>query len=60
MHRTRDELLRCADLLLSDVAMRGLVASCEAQLDEAIAHQGEAPQRLNWPAAKALIARCRC
>jgi len=53
---TRDELLRHADLLLSEAAMRGLVASCEAQLDEAIAHQGESPQRLNWPPAKASTA----
>ena len=53
---TRDELLRRANLLLSDAAMRGMVAACEAQLDEAVAQQREAPKRLNWPAAKASTA----
>ena len=52
----REELLRRADLLLSEVAMRCLVASCEAQLDDAITHPPEGPQRMNWPAAQASAA----
>ena len=48
----RDELLRRADLLLSEDAMRGLVASCEAQLDDALAHPQPAAKRVNWPAAQ--------
>ena len=52
----REELLRRADVLLSEEAMRGLVASCETQLDDAIAHPPSAPKRVNWPAAQASTA----
>ena len=52
----RQELLRRADLLLSEDAMRGLVASCEAQLDDALAHPPPAAKRVNWPATQASTA----
>ncbi len=52
----RETLLRQADLLLSEVALRGLVASCEAQLDATTAHPSAAPTRVNWPAAQASTA----
>ena len=52
----REELLRRADLLLSEAAMRRLVASCEAQLDDAIALPPAANKGVNWPAAQASAA----
>ena len=52
----REELLRRSDLLLSEEALRGLVASCEAQLDEALEHPPAAPKRVNWPASRASTA----
>lgn len=52
----REELLRRADLLLSEEAMRGLVASREAQLDDALAHPTSAPKGVNWSAAQASTA----
>ena len=52
----REGLLRHANLLLTEEAMRGLVASCEAQLDDAITRPPEAPKRVNWPAAQASTA----
>ena len=48
----REELLRCANLLLSDEALRGLVAAYEAQFDDAMAHVLTADERVNWRAAK--------
>ena len=52
----REELLRRADLLLSEEALRGLVSSCEAQLDDALEHPSAAPARVNWPASRASTA----
>jgi len=52
----REALLRHADLLLSEAAMRALVASCEAQLGAAVTQPGAAPTQLNWPAARASAA----
>ena len=52
----REELLRRADLLLSEEALRGLVSSCEAQLDDALEHPPAAPARVNWPASRASTA----
>jgi hypothetical protein len=49
----RDELLRRADLLLSEEALRGLVSSSEAQLDDALEHPPAPPARGNWLASKA-------
>jgi hypothetical protein len=49
----REELLRRSDLLLSEEALRELVASCEAQLDDALEHPPAAPKRVNWPASRA-------
>jgi hypothetical protein len=52
----REELLRRADLLLSEGALRGLVSRSEAQLDDALAHPPADPARSNWPASKASTA----
>jgi hypothetical protein len=52
----REALLRHADLLLSEAAMRGLVAACEVQLDEAIAKGPAAPKRSSRPEAHAAAA----
>ena len=52
----REELLRRSDLLLSEQALRGLVSSCEAQLDEAFKHPPAAPERVNWPVSQASTA----
>ena len=52
----REELLRCANLLLGEDAMRALVASYEAQVDDALAHAASQSERINWPAAKASAA----
>lgn len=52
----RETLLRQADLLLSEAALRGLVATCEAQLDAATGHPSAAPTRVNWPAVQASTA----
>ena len=52
----REELLRRADLLLSEEALRSLVSSCEAQLDDAPEHTPAAPERVNWPASRASTA----
>jgi hypothetical protein len=52
----REELLRQSDLLLSEQALRGMVSSCEAQLDDAFAHSPTAPKRVNWPAHRASTA----
>ena len=52
----REELLRRSDLLLSEEALRGLVASCDAQLDDALEHPPAAPKRINWPASRASTA----
>lgn len=52
----REALLRHADLLLSEAAMRSLVASCEAQLDDAMTHPSAAPTGVNWPAGRASTA----
>lgn len=52
----REELLRRSDLLLSGEALRGMVASCEAQLDDALEHPPAAPKRMNWPASRASTA----
>lgn len=52
----REELLRGANLLLSQEALRGLAASYEAQLDAALAQPVPGKERLNWAAAKAAAA----
>jgi hypothetical protein len=52
----RDELLRRADLLLSEDALRGLVSSCETQLDDALEHPPAVPERVNWPASRGTAA----
>ena len=52
----REELLRRSDLLLSEEALRGLVSSCEAQLDDAFERPPAAPARVNWPASRASTA----
>ena len=52
----REELLRCANLLLNEPALRALVASYEAQIDAALARATLANERVNWPAAKASAA----
>jgi hypothetical protein len=52
----REELLRRSDLLLSEEALRELVASCEAQLDDALENPPAAPKRVNWPASRASTA----
>ena len=52
----REELLRRSDLLLSTEVLRGLVASCEAQLDDALGNRPAAPTRVNWPASRASTA----
>lgn len=52
----REELLRRSDLLLSEEALRGLVASCEAQLDDALERPPAEPRRVNWPASRASTA----
>lgn len=55
----REELLRSANLLLSEPALRALVASYEAELDDALAQArpaGERVERVNWPAGKASAA----
>jgi hypothetical protein len=49
-------LLRRADLLLSEEALRGLVSSCEAQLDKALEHAPAERDRMNWPASRASAA----
>jgi hypothetical protein len=52
----REELLRRSDLLLSEEALRGLVASCEAKLGDALEHPPATPKRVNWPASQASTA----
>ncbi len=52
----REELLRRSDLLLSEDALRGLVSSCQAQLDDALGHPTAAPERVNWLASRASTA----
>ena len=52
----REELLRSANLLLGEGALRALVASYEAQIDAAQAHPASVNERVNWPAAKASAA----
>jgi hypothetical protein len=52
----REELLRRSDLLLSEDSLRGLVSSCEAQLDGALEQPPAAPARVNWPASRASTA----
>lgn len=52
----REELLRSANLLLSEQALRALVASYEAELDDALAQARPAGERVNWPAGKASAA----
>jgi hypothetical protein len=52
----REALLRHADLLLSEAAMRGLVASCEAQLDDAVPQSSGDTSRENWRASWASTA----
>ena len=49
----REELLRRADLLLSEEAMRGLVAWHEAHLDDELARPASSAANINWPAARA-------
>ena len=53
---TREELLRRADLLLSVEALRGLVSTYEAQLDDALEHPPATPKCVNWPASQASTA----
>ena len=48
----REELLRSANLLLSEQALRALVASYEAQLDDVLARAQPDGDRINWPAGK--------
>ena len=52
----REGLLRRANLLLSDEALRGMVVSYEGQIDAALAQPVPASGRVNWPAAKASAA----
>ena len=52
----REELLCSANLLLSEPALRALVASYEAELDDALAQTRPAGERVNWPAGKASAA----
>ena len=49
----REELLRRADLLLSEEAMRSLVVSHEANLDNGLAQPASAAANINWPAVRA-------
>ncbi len=49
----RDELLRRSNLLLSEQALRGLVSSCEAQLDAALEQSPTTPSQVSWPASRA-------
>lgn len=52
----REELLRRANLLLSEAALRGLVASYEKQLDATLAQPDSRKERVNWTPAKASAA----
>jgi hypothetical protein len=52
----REELLRCANLLLGEDALRTLVASYEAQIDDVVVHATPQTERINWSAAKASAA----
>jgi hypothetical protein len=52
----REELLRCANLLIGEDALRAMVASYEAQIDDALVHAAPQSGRINWPAAKASAA----
>ncbi|MEP7283472.1 MAG: DUF6880 family protein, partial [Rubrivivax sp.] len=52
----REELLRSANLLLSEPALRALVASYEAQLDDGLAAARPGDDEYNWPAGKASAA----
>jgi hypothetical protein len=52
----RNELLRCANLLLGEDALRALVASYEAQVDAALANASADSKRINWPAGQASAA----
>lgn len=52
----REELLRCANLLLGDEALRAMVSMYEDQIDAALSQSVPTSGRNNWPAAKASAA----
>jgi hypothetical protein len=52
----REELLRSANLLLGEDALRALVAAYEAQVDDALVRATPQSERINWPASAASAA----